>query len=260
MFRFLNKFLFIIIIFIISNTTCFADNPSIISLSPAITEIIYAINAQNDLIAVSTTCDYPQEVKTKAKAGDSYFIDKEKIIRLNPDYIFLNESSKGLMNEFNNTNIKPIYFKSNSINDIYKNILLIGKITNKNFQAESLVNKIKKELIKIEPGDKKQILYLVQTNPMITIGEKSFITDLIAKSGNISVTNNLKSDYPVINPEYAIKLKPDIVIVNFDNTSGNIKQLFPNTQIIFLKKEQTDIINRPGPRIYQAVNFFLQPY
>ena len=80
MFRFLNKFLFIIIIFTISNTTCLADNPSIISLSPAITEIIYAINAQNDLIAVSTTCDYPQEVKTKAKAGDSYFIDKEKSI------------------------------------------------------------------------------------------------------------------------------------------------------------------------------------
>ncbi len=259
MFKFPNKFFLITIIFICCNIYCFAaDKPVIISLSPAITEIIYAINAQDNLIAVSTTCDFPKEAEKKEKAGDAYFIDREKIIKLHPDYIFTTDNSKGLLNELNQANIKIIYFKSDSINNIYENILLIGRITNKTREAESLIKRIKTNLPQqTEPEKYKRILYLVQTNPMITIGEKSFITDIIEKSGNKSITNNLKSDYPVINPEYAIKLKPDIIIVNFDNSSGNIKELFPDTKIIFLKKEQIDIINRPGPRFYQAVSFFM---
>ena len=91
---------------------------------------------------------------------------------------------------------------------------------------------------------------------MITIGQKSFITDVIKKSGQKSVTDNLNSFYPVISEEYAIKSKPDIIILNFPFDTKRLKQLFPTSKIITLTKEENDVINRPSIRIYKAVEYF----
>ncbi len=59
----------------------------IISLSPAITEIIYALGAGDDIIAVSDFCAYPPEVKNKPTVGGYVNPSFEKILSLQPDLI-----------------------------------------------------------------------------------------------------------------------------------------------------------------------------
>ena len=91
---------------------------------------------------------------------------------------------------------------------------------------------------------------------MISAGSRSFINDVIIKSGNISVTSDLNTYYPVITEEYAIKSNPDIIILNYGFKLDYLNKLFPKTKIITLTKEESDIINRPGPRVYKSVRFF----
>ena len=102
----------------------------------------------------------------------------------------------------------------------------------------------------------KKVLYLVQTGPMITVGKKSFITDIIEKSGNYSVTAGLNSFYPVILEEYAIKLKPDVVVLGAYTDENEARRYFPKTKIVKMTTDENDIINRPGPRVYKSVEFF----
>ena len=254
--NFIYKFL---ISFIFSSFTfasvCLSE-PTFVSLSPALTETMFAINAQNMLKGVSTACTYPEEAKTIDKIGDNFFINQEKILSIKPDYILALDSSTFAVNKYKRFGIKPICFQNQDIESILNNILDIGKMTGKNKEAHEVVEFAKKKIVLANKNRNKKILYLVQTTPMISIGKKSFISDIIDKSGNISVTKDLNSFYPIISEEYAIAQKPDIIVLSFFSSDERIKKLFPNAKIIFINNEQNDIINRPGPRIYKSVEFF----
>ena len=229
-----------------------------VSLSPALTEVMYAIGAQNSLQAVSTTCSYPAEVKEKDVIGDTIFINEEKILLIKPDYILAPDSSGFAIEKFRRMGITPISFKNPNIKSIEENIISLGKMTGKEENAQLLVNKIEAEIKKANLHHNKKILYLIQTTPMISIGNKSFITDIIEKSGNISITKKLNYFYPVISEEFAISEKPDVIILSYWTDEKRIKKLFPYAKIIYMTEEENDIVNRPGPRIYESVKFFAQ--
>ncbi len=226
------------------------------SLSPAVTEIIYALEAQDNLVAVSNMCDYPETVKEKTIIGDTYFANMELIIKLKPDYIFAMPLSNTILSPLSRTKTKPVYFEFESINDIYSAINKIAVLAGKEKNADLLIKSIKYKIEKNKTTNPKKILYIIQTEPFITIGAKSYITDVVEKSGNISVTSNLEYHYPAVNTEYLINTKPDIVIAHPASNADNLKKLFPKTPIIYLKKSQQDIIERPGPRIYEAIRLF----
>ncbi len=227
-----------------------------VSLSPVPTEIIYALDAQNNLLGVSTTCNFPKEAKEKPIIGDTYFVNMEMILKQKPDYLFSMSSAKPMLGQLSQTKTKPVYFEFTKIEEIYDAINLIAELTEKEENAPKLIANIKKKVEQNKTKNPKKILYIVQTNPLITIGNKSFITDIIEKSGHKSVTSDINHYYPNITIEYAMKTNPDIVVVCFPTDMEKIKQLLPNSKFIYLTKEERDIINRSGPRVYEAVKLF----
>ena len=227
-----------------------------VSLSPVPTEIIYALDAQNNLLGVSTTCNFPKEAKEKPIIGDTYFVNMEMILKQKPDYLFSMSSAKPMLGQLSQTKTKPVYFEFTKIEEIYDAINLIAELTEKEENAPELIANIKKKVEQNKTKNPKKILYIVQTNPLITIGNKSFITDIIEKSGHKSVTSDINHYYPNITIEYAMKTNPDIVVVCFPTDMENLKQLLPNSKFIYLTKEERDIINRSGPRVYEAVKLF----
>lgn len=255
MFRYLIN-VFLAFIMLCSGFFIKAEAKSFVSLIPALTEIMYKIGAQDQLIGVSTACTYPKEAQKKSIIGDTFFLNKERIIQLHPDYILALDTSKPLMSDFEKTSMKPLFFEFKNVDDIYINILKLGVITARENEAKELVKTIKSKAEVNKINKPKKILYLVQTTPMITIGSKSFISDVIAKSGQISVTSSIRDYYPNVSEEFAMKAKPDIIVVSFYSDISKLKKLFPNTKIIFLTKAQQDVINRPGPRVYEAIRYF----
>lgn len=269
MFRFLVK-IFVIFLFAFGavypsyskcNNECLqAQNKTFVSISPAMTEIMYAIGAEDFLMAVSNYCTHPKEAKEKEKIGSNYSINYEKILKIKPDYLLALDISEGLVSKVRRFGVTPLCFKYPNIESIHQNILEVGKLTGKTKEAREVVEFSKQKIaganIQHKGNKGKRILYLVQVQPMITIGKKSFITDIIEKSGNYSATSGLNSFYPVISEEYAIKSNPDIIVLSFFSDDSEVKRFFPKTKIIKMTKEQNDIINRPGPRVYKSVEFF----
>lgn len=246
---------FIIFIFLYGGCS-HAKNKTFVSLAPAVTEIIYAINAEENLLAVSTSCDYPHQVMQKDKIGDAYYINKEKLLKFRPNYIFAVNNLQLQNGKLKKLNIETIVFSANSVNSVFSIILKIGELSGKYDNSLKLVKKLSEYIDNKSIEHPKSILYLVQLNPIITIGNKSYISDLIRKSGHISVTDGLNLAYPQVSYEYLASLNPDIVIVAFQSDYKKLKKIYPNKKIIFLNKIQNDVINRPGPRILEAVKFF----
>lgn len=235
-----------------------AKDVSFVSLSPALTEIIYAIGAQDSLKGVSTACSYPEDAKNKVIVGDNYFVNAEKIISLKPNYIIAPDSSVFVTDKFRRFDIEPLCFKNQDIESIKQNIIKLGELSGKIQNAEKVVEDIDKKILSANKNHNHKILYLVQTEPMITIGKKSFITDIIYKSGNKSITSDIDAFYPTISEEYAILMQPDVVVLSFFSDAKRIKKLFPKSRIITMTEEENDIVNRPGARVYKSVEFFAQ--
>lgn len=226
------------------------------SLSPVTTEIVYALGAEENLLGVSSVCDYPSEVKHKEIIGDTYFVNMEKMVELKPDYLFSMTSAKPMLGQLSLMKTKPVYFQFSKIEDIYSAINQIAKLTGYDKNAPILISDIKNKIEQNRTSNPKKILYIVQTSPLITIGNKSFITDIIEKAGHTSVTSNINHYYPNITLEYALKTSPDVIIVCFPDDMSKIEKLFPNTKIMYLTENERDIINRSGPRVYKAVKLF----
>lgn len=243
-------------------SSVFAKEPSFVSLIPAITEIMYAIDAQDMLKAVSSTCDFPQEAKKKPVIGDVFFINETLLLKIKPEYFLALDTSEFIINKYKRFGIKPVCLKFSDVNSIYDNILLLGALTQKKENAQKLVSDLKEKVNLAKKSNKnpdKKILYVISVQPFRTIGGKSFITSVIEASGNHSVTGNLDTFYPVISLEYVINQNPDIVLVDC-NCSDDlyIKKFFPDSKIIKMTKEQGDIINRPSVRVHKSVEFFAQ--
>lgn len=227
-----------------------------VSLSPALTEIMYAIGADSELLGVSSECNYPNQVKNKDIIGNVYFINTEKLLKIKPDYILMTEGVYPTSKIIEKTGIKTISFEMNSVNAVYNAILTLGKLSNKNENAENLVKYISNEIEKPKVVRKKKILYLIQTNPYITIGNKSFISDVIKQAGHISVTDDINEFYPSVSSEYLVNKQPDIIVVCFKSDEKMLQKIFPHKKIIYLSKSQNDLFNRPSSRINLSVKFF----
>lgn len=252
--KFISKLL--ISILVIFNLNNYSEAKTFVSLSPALTEIMFAIGADEDLIAVSTECNYPAAAKQKPKVGNAYYLNKEKILELKPNYILLPDGAESAAQNFKKIGTKSIIYKTNSVNSIYETILALGELTGKSENSKKIVSDLKKDISSVKVKQPKKVLYLIQLNPLITIGNKSFISDIIKTSGQISVTEDLNAFYPSVSAEYILKLNPDVIIVSSKSDDTMLKKLFPNTKIIYLTKEQNDLINRPACRINKAVRFF----
>lgn len=235
---------------------CSCSANSYVSLSPVLTEIIYALEGQDDLVGVSSVCNFPSETKEKEVIGDTYFLNMEKMAKLRPDYIFSMSSNKPLLGQVNQLGIKPIYFDFNTVEDIYKNIERIAGLIDKEKEAIQLIANLKNRIEKISTKKAKKILYIAQVEPLIVAGNKSYINEIIKKSGHIPVASDINFAYPNISLEYLLKEKPDVLVILYANNVYEIKKILPKAKIVFLSKKQQDIINRPGPRFWEAIEFF----
>jgi len=232
-----------------------------VSLAPNLTEIIFAVDAGERLVGVTTFCNYPEEAKNIRKVGDTLKPNIENIIALKPDVVFVTTASQ--LEAFTATlekqNINVFVTNPNSLADIYRSIEKIGGVFGKTQQAEKLVGNLKERVKKIEDKtkDAEKIKTFVQIDKSLyTIGRDSYITDLIEKAGGVSVTKDVPTAYPKISREKALALDPQAIILSESPDNDEPNEAFANSEAVKNKRVfriNSDILSRPAPRIIEAL-------
>jgi iron complex transport system substrate-binding protein len=241
----------------------------IISVSPSVTEILGVIDADSMLVGVSLYSYCPPSVKDLPKVGSYVNPNIEQIISLNPDLVVMSfdGAPRSDVNKLRRLNINIAVLRSNSFSDIIKNINWLGEVLQHQKEAkaaaENLVNRYEqvKSLVKEIP--KPRAFYSIALNPIISVGAQSFINDLIYDAGGINITGDIDQAYPRLTVESVIAKSPDVLL--FSSGMGN--DLDMKNQLPFWKRWKNipavrnqrfvevdhDIINRPGPRVVQAL-------
>ncbi|MDD5079242.1 MAG: cobalamin-binding protein [Candidatus Omnitrophica bacterium] len=240
--------------------------PRYISLAPSTTEILFALGLDDEIVGVSTYCNYPEETGSKTKIGDFSHPNMETIISLRPDYIF----GTGLEQLPAIAELKKIFphiyvADPATVGDLLKTINDIGALTNRTKEAQRLLRKMFEDietvnvLVQSIPQDKRVKVFVeIWHEPLMTAGKGSFIDELITMAGGINVAHNVVRPFCNYSAEKVISLDPECIIMTYMDKEAPLKLLesrFGWGQIKAVKDKRVfndidpDILLRPGPRI-----------
>ncbi|MGQ9618632.1 MAG: ABC transporter substrate-binding protein [Candidatus Aminicenantia bacterium] len=241
----------------------------IVSLSPAITEILYFIGAGNKVVGVTRYCDFPEEARKKEKVGGLIDVDIEKILRIDPDIVFVMKGNPlEIIDKIKGLGTKVFALKSDSLNDIFDSMEKISLITGNLKKSKKKIGELKKRVKEIElkakgENRKPKLFMSLDGRELWTCGKGTFINDLILRAGCKNIAD-FREGWFQISMEALIKQNPDIIILpskdNADFSSNKDSLLsIPGLQEVnaMIKNKifpiNIDIIERPGPRIIDAL-------
>lgn len=243
----------------------------IVSLSPNITEILFAIGLGENVVGVTSYCDFPPEANEKNIIGTITQPNTETILTLKPDLILTTASSlhQNFCDKFQKLGLKSIALEVEQLEDIYKAILSISKECGIEDRGKELVYSIKCDMEAVRENCKNtkrpSVLVVIQREPLMAVGNGTYINELLDIAGGVNVVRHGYAQYPQINSESLIMLNPDIIIetacegrINNDLLEStrdyykkwaNIKAV-KNHSVYLIN---ADILSRPGPRVVWAV-------
>jgi len=246
----------------------------VVSLSPNITEIIYALGQQDKLVGVTDFCKYPPQAQRKPHIGGFVNPNIEVIIGLHPDVLIGLPSHLNLAHKLQNEPFKFVLLPDDQLNDVFFTIDSLGRLLNCEARAKKLNESIRDSLqfyrmrsLKIETFRPSAMLVIGRdpgsTTHLTVVGPHTFIDSVWTLMGGLNAFADLPAKYAQVNRENILLKQPDLIIEfrfneqwNAHKDSLNRKSwksfksipAVKNGQIFVLTGNYTLI---PGPRIYK---------
>jgi len=239
----------------------------IVSLAPSITEILFAIGSGEQLVGVTQFCDYPPEAKLKPKVGYSH-PNIEAIVALEPDLVLAPKEfiRADVLSKLDQLKIATFILEAKTMDDIPSHIQLLGRMLGRSTSADDAAMEIRRRLADLrkrtEILPRPRLLYVLNSQPLITVGPGSFIHQVIELAGAVNVAARAKSPYPRLSMEEVIKEDPELIVFpvgTVEGIPGDEQELWQRWATISAVKHRrfyrisSDLLNRPGPRIVQGL-------
>jgi len=253
------------------NVTISSRPQSIVSLAPSNTEILFALELGNRVMAVSEYCNYPLEAQNRIKIGGFSTVNIEKVVSLQPALVLATGGvQEAVVEELERLGLTVIALNAKSIEEVFENIRLVGKVVAQLETARELTTNLEQRIKAVTDKTKDlpdhqrpRVFYEVQYEPLMTAGPGTFTDDLIHLAGGVNIASDAAAIYPVYNLETLIERNPEVIIISFWHGSiaasvEGVKERKRWQNVEAVKNNRVyginaDIVSRPGPRIVDAL-------
>ena len=252
-------------------TLTLAQRPEkIVSLTPTATEMLFAIGAGPQVVAVDDQSNYPAGVPQSDLSG--FKPSAEAIAAKDPDLVVLSNDIDKIVSQLGALKIPVLLTPAAaSMDDTYKEIGQLGVLTGHRDEAEALHQQMTADIDKIVksvPARAKPLSYYYELDPTLyTVTSKTFVGSVFAMFGLTNVADaadpgGAKGGYPQLSPEALVQDNPDTIFL----ADSKCCQQSPRTvaarkgwnAITAVRKQQVyalddDIASRWGPRTVDLV-------
>ncbi len=202
----------------------------VVSLSPAVTEIIYALGADSLLVGRTDFCEYPAEALQIPTVGGISNLNIEKILSLNPDLVIsgsmVGKKATDQMDQMGTPMVCVI--EKPRFEALYDNIRAIGRLVGKEKEADSLVESLKWKVERLLADTSLSTFnsqlstcyYVVGFGPTgnFTAGGNTFINDIIRMAGGRNIAEEVEGwNYSL---EALMQENPDYIIVRREDSAA----------------------------------------
>ena len=192
---------------------------AIISLSPTATEILFAIDAGDQVIAVDDQSNFPAEAPISDLSG--FTPNLESIVALSPDLVVVSFDVDGIVAALTTAGIPVlVQYAATTLDDTYLQIAELGTATGKSVNADELSENMKSEIeaaIALVPAEAAGLTYFHELdNTLYTVTSATFIGSIYALAGLANIADaaaDAASGYPQLSPEFIVDADPAIVFL-----------------------------------------------
>jgi iron complex transport system substrate-binding protein len=196
-----------------------AQRPTrVVSLSPTATEMLFAINAGGQVVAVDDQSNYPANAPRTKLSG--YQPNVEAIAGYRPDLVVFATDTGDLAASLRRLAIPALALPAATrLDDSYAQIRQLGKATGHTAEAETLVTAMRNEIQQIVADAKleRPLTYYHELDQnLFSATSKTFIGQLYAQLGLRNIADKADkegSGYPQLSPEYVVKADPDLIFL-----------------------------------------------
>jgi iron complex transport system substrate-binding protein len=193
----------------------------IISTSPEITEILFAVGAGDRLVGVVRGCDWPPEARELPVVGDFSNVSLERVAALDADLILTTgHEQERMMAQLEGLGIPMVAFMAADVASVRRNVAAVGEIVGEEEAAAGVIAAFDAELTSVEaevkriPEAERPRVYLeISPEPLMTVAERSFVHEAIVRAGGVNIGEDLPRPYCRLEPELVIAWDPEVIVL-----------------------------------------------
>ena len=243
-----------------------ASRQRIISLSPHITELLFAAGAGDRIVGVDDSSDYPAAVAGIARVGEPAALDIEGLLKLKPTLIVLWDSGTPARRkaELERLNLQLYVTDQHHLDDIGTTLLEFGRLAGTETLAVAAARRYQGELAQLRrqymARPRLKVFYQVWDRPLYTLSGEHAVSEVLSLCGGDNVFAELSTLAPAIDKEAVLTRDPDVILVAASGAEG-ARQTLEWSEFSHLRAVRRhhvfavdpSLLGRMAPRILQGV-------
>jgi iron complex transport system substrate-binding protein len=260
----------------------------VVSLSPSITEVLYALDLGPQVAGVTRYCKFPAEAQKKPQVGGYIDPDSEALLRLKPDLVVLREEQHQLIQQLRGLGFHLLTVDHRNASGILKSIDQVGRACHQEAQARQLRATLERDIAAVQAQIRttthrpKVLVVLdrdVQSEKLhwaFVAGEDGFYDWLIENAGGIRAVPAGQRGFMQVSPEGILRMNPDVIIETTESHGPDAAKLSQAQQNALAEKQwrslpqvsavknhriyhfSQDYMVIPGPRFPRVLEKFAQ--
>jgi len=240
----------------------------IVSLAPNVTEILFSLGLDQEIVGVSIHCNFPEKVQSKVRVGSYISLDFEKIVSLKPDLIIATGAgnTRDMVDRLERLGFPTYVIFPKNVEDVMRSVGHLSQLVGREKEGAEIIQEMRRRrerVVALTLGLPRPRVFLqIGEAPIVTVGKNSFADDLIRLAGGDNVAGNEKEMYPRFGMEEILKRSPEVILISSMNPRGNYQKVLQewsrwktipavkNRQIYLI---DSDLVDRPSPRIIEGL-------
>ncbi len=237
----------------------------VVTLSPHLAELMYAVGAGDVLVGVSAYSDYPEPVLSLPQVGDAFMVDQEQLALLEPDLIlaWYSGTPAATVEKLRKQGFNVERIPTRSLADIAGAIDTIGRLTGREAAAKKVRAGFESKLAELRgPGDGQppiRVFYQISERPLYTVNGDHYASELIERCGGRNIFAELGELAPMVSEEAVLARDPEVIITGaFDDDAAELFSNWRRWQRLSATRRNNfyrvdaDLLGRPSDRLVLA--------
>ena len=253
----------------VGDLTLEAKPERIVSLSPTATEMLYAIGAGGQVVAVDEYSNYPEEAVNLGTALSGFEPNLEAISGYEPDLVIISYDPGSLVEQLGSLGI-PVFIANATMNleGTYEQIEQLGALTGNIAAAVQLTSQMQTDIdaavSSVKMPEESLTYYYELDNTYYSLTSNTFVGQIFSLFGLVNIADGVAegNDYPQLSAEVIVSANPDLIFLADTKCCGQTAETVAqrdgwaemnavmNGGVVEL---DDDVASRWGPRIVELV-------
>ncbi len=234
----------------------------IISLAPSVTEILFALGLDREIVGLSDADDYPPDrVRGKPRVG-GVVINLERAVALRPDLVVGMASLQAdQIARLRAVRLRVLAVDAESVAETVEQVRLLGRVTGRVKEGETLARSIEQQAQGARPTSVVRVYIEVWHEPVLAAADGTLVDDLTRRAGGQNIFQDRRG-YVQVSMESVLVRNPQVVFLLYPGRAALIAR--PGWRAIEAGRAgrvhelPPDLVTRPGPRVVDGLALVLR--